>query len=166
VEHLDETRALRRKNAKEPEFTGYVSVCQLINRKKCREFRFKSRFVREKMKSGLFLTFAPFTAQQALKAEKETGDERHRTGIMLQPVPPEYMRRTSVAHIHHRLMGFLRRFGMYAPMDTFPEPCEVLYRMKLDPTLEKATFLMEEWKIQDDALGEVLAYKLKLKHPF
>jgi hypothetical protein len=175
VEHLDQTRAEARKHAIKPERTGYESVCQLVNEEKktltsllfgYREFRFKAKFVKEKMKSGVFITFAPFDSKQAERAENETGDEQHRTGIMLQPVPVEYMKRTSIAHIHRRLFGFLCRFGYYADMDTVPEPCEILWRMHLDPTMRRATFILEEWKIKDDKQGETFAYKLKLKHPY
>jgi hypothetical protein len=166
IVHLADERRRRRQFAKQPKVTGYMSECRLINTKHCREFRFTADFVREKLQTGLILTFAPFSAEQALKAEEETGEERHRTGIMIQPVPPEYMKRTSVAHIRRRFLGLFSRFPYYATLDTVPEPCEVLNRMRMDPSLPSATFFLEEWIIQDDMLGEIKGYKLKLKHPF
>lgn len=145
IEDLDKTRAELRKKAIEPKPTGYSSVCRIRNTRWSRDILFKDDFVSEKMKSMTFMVFHPIGQEKTM---------------MLQPVPPEYINRTSVCHIAARWFARLRRFAFRAPLDRVPEPCEIFRQCGIDPLAYAYTFMLEEWEIMDDAMGKINAYKL------
>lgn len=145
IEDLDKTRAELRKKAIKPKATGYNSICRIRNTRWHRDILFKADFIAEKMKSMTFMVFHPI------------GEEKT---MMIQPVPPEWINRTSVCHVQHRLLGSFHRFPFRAQLDRVPEPCEILRQCGIDPLANGYTFLMEEWEINDDVMGKIPAYKL------
>ena len=145
IEDLDKKHADLRKKAIKPKATGYNSICRIRNTRWRRDILFKADFIAEKMKSMTFMVFHPI------------GEEKT---MMIQPVPPEWINRTSVCHVQQRLFGAWRRFPFYAQLDRVPEPCEILRQCGISPLASGYTFLLEEWKINDDIMGEINAYKL------
>ena len=145
IEDLDKTRAELRKKAIKPQATGYSSICRIRNTRWRRDIIFKADFIAEKLKSMTFMVFHP------------SGEEKT---MMLQPVPPEWINRTSVCHVQHRFLGKHRRFAFKAKLDRVPEPCEILRQCGIDPLAQGYTFMLEEWEIMDDVMGKIPAYKL------
>lgn len=144
IEDLDETNRRLEANRKKEEPTGYKSVCHIRNTRRRREILLKSDFVKEKCKSGVFILFKVVNRKQ----------------IMLQPVPIEFMNRTSIIHIRKRNFSRFRKYGYKARLDRSPEPASVFYETGLDPMLQGYTYELEEYKVQDAAFGEICAYKL------
>lgn len=145
IEDLDQKQAELRKKAIKPKATGYNSICRIRNSRFHRDILFKADFIAEKMKTMTFMVFHPI------------GEEKT---MMIQPVPVEWINRTSVCHVQHRLFGKYRRFGFKADLDRVPEPCEILRQCGIDPLANGYTFLLEEWEINDDVMGKITAYKL------
>ena len=145
IEDLDKTREKLKRNAIKPQRTGYTSTCRIRNGRWHRDILFKEDFVGEKLKTMTFMIFHPIGQEKTM---------------MLQPVPPEWINRTSVCHVRHRLFGHYRRFAFKAELDRVPEPCEILRQCGIDPLASGSTFMLEEWEIMDDAMGKIPAYKL------
>lgn len=145
IEDLDKTREELKKNAIKPQPTGYFSVCRIRNTKRRRDILLPADFVAEKLKSLTVVFFHPIGQEKTM---------------MMQPVPPEWINRTSVCHVQERWFSSLRRFGFSAELDRIPEPCEILHQLGIDPLAKGYTCRLEEWEIMDDKLGKVCAYKL------
>lgn len=145
IEDLDKKHAELRKKAIKPQRTGYSSICRIRNTRWNRDILFKADFISEKMKSMTFMVFHPI------------GEEKT---MMIQPVPPEWINRTSVCHIQQRWFAKYRRFAFRSMLDRVPEPCEILRQCGIDPLAQGYTFLLEEWEIMDDVMGKIPAYKL------
>lgn len=144
IENLDEKYEKLEKDKKPEKETGYRSICYIRNTRKCRQIHLKANFVKEKCKSGAFIIFKVVDKPQ----------------IMLQPVPIEFMNRTSVGHIEKRNFAFFHRYGYKAELDRTPEPATIFYNLGLDPMLKGYVFEMVEYVVQDEAFGEIFAYKL------
>lgn len=145
IEDLDKRNAELRKKAIKPKPTGYNSFCLIRNSRWHRDILFKGDFVAEKMKSMTFMVFHPI------------GEEKT---MMIQPVPPEWINRTSVCHIQERMSSRFRRFPFRSQLDRVPEPCEILRQCGIDPLASGYSFVLEEWEINDDIMGKINAYKL------
>lgn len=145
IEDLDKTRERLRKNAIKPQRTGYTSICRIRNTRWHRDILFKEDFVGVKLKTMTFIIFHPIGQEKTM---------------MLQPVPPEWINRTSVNHVQSRFLGRFRRFQFRAELDRVPEPCEILRQCGIDPLASGYTFMLEEWEIMDDVMGKIPAYKL------
>lgn len=145
IENLDETAKKLEAGRKEAEPTGYTSECLLRNTKRHRDMLLKKAFVQEKLKSGAVFFF------------KVVGKEHE---MMMQPVPVEFMNRTSINHVEKRLFGSLRRYAYRTDMYSTPEPSTVLFNLGLSPVAKYYRFRLEEYKVRDAAFGDMMAYKL------
>lgn len=145
IEDLDKTRREQRKKAIEPKATGYASICRLRNTNRHRDILFTTDFVTRKMQSLTFMVFHPIGQENTM---------------MIQPVPVEWINRTSVCHIQERFLSSFRRYGFYADLDRVPEPCEILRMTGINPLAKGYTYRLEEWSINDDLQGPIFAYKL------
>ncbi|MBM6670044.1 hypothetical protein H6B14_04570 [Phocaeicola coprophilus] len=144
IEHLDETNARLEQGRKPAVATGYKSICCVRNSRRHRDILLRRDFVREKCPSGVFIIF-------------KVVDRRE---VMLQPVPVEFINRTSICHIARRPFPWLRGYAYRAELDRTPEPAMVLLHSGVDPLLPEYTFELEEYRVQDAAFGELTAYKL------
>lgn len=144
IEDLDETNRRLEASRKEPQLTGYESVCYVYNKARRREILLTKDFVRSRCKTGIFFIFKVVDKSE----------------VMLQPAPLEFINRTSICHVEKRPFAFFRRYAYRAVLDRTPEPAMILYHSGVDPQLPGYTFRMVEYKIQDAAFGEVPAYKL------
>lgn len=145
IEDLEKTRAELKKKAIKPQRTGYSSICRIRNTRRHRDILFKDDFIAEKMKTMTFMVFHPIGQEKTM---------------MLQPVPPEYINRTSVYHIEHRWFPKFRRFQFRSQLDRVPEPCEIFRQCGIDPLAHGYSFMLEEWEIMDDVMGKINGYKL------
>lgn len=143
IEDLDRTRRERKKI--EPKQTGYVSICRIRNTRRNRDILFVTDFVAEKMKSLTFMVFHPIGQDKTM---------------MIQPVPAEWINRTSVCHIQERFLSSFRKYGFVSELDRVPEPCEIFHMTGINPLAKGYTYKLEEWRINDDLQGEINAYKL------
>lgn len=148
IENLDEKNRRLEANRKEPKATGYETVCTFRNTRKHRDVLLKTDFVRNKCKSGVFIIFKVVNRKE----------------VMLQPVPVEFMNRTSICHVERRFLSHWRCYGYRARLERAPEPAMVFIHSGIDPLIPEYTFRMVEYSIQDEAFGEVLAYKLEPLH--
>lgn len=145
IEDLDKTRREQRRKAIEPKRTGYESVCRIRNTRRYRDILFTTDFVSKKMQSLTFMVFHPIGQDNTM---------------MIQPVPVEWINRTSVCHIQERFLSAFRRYGFYADLDRVPEPCEILHMTGINPLAKGYTYKLEEWVINDDLQGQIFGYKL------
>lgn len=152
IEYLDETKKKLDANRKEAVATGYVSECLIRNTGRHRDMLLPDAFVREKCKSGALFIF------------KVHGKEHE---IMVQPVPVEFMNRTSINHVVKRSFARIfshRRYSYSVDMHGTPEASTVLYLCGLSPLARSYRFRLVEYTVQDAAFGEVKAYKLMPLH--
>lgn len=152
IEDLDETKRKLEVNRKEAVPTGYVSECYIRNTRRHRDMLLTASFVRDKCKSGALFIF------------KVYGKEHE---VMVQPVPVEFMNRTSINHVEKRsLMRYFshRRYAYRTDMHGTPEVSTVFFNLGLSPMAQSYHFRMEEYTVQDAAFGEVKAYKLVPLH--
>lgn len=145
IENLDETRRKQKEKAIKPKKTGYTGICRIRNTKRHRDILFTTDFVVNKMKSLTFMVFHPIGQDKTM---------------MIQPVPVEWINRTSVCHIQERFLSAFRKYGFQAELDRVPEPCEILRMTGINPLANGYTYKLEEWRINDDLQGEINAYKL------
>lgn len=143
IENLDKSRETRKKI--EPRQTGYASICRIRNTNRHRDILFTTDFVAKKMQSLTFMVFHPIGQDKTM---------------MIQPVPVEWINRTSVCHIQERFLSAFRKYGFRALLDRVPEPCEILRMTGINPLATGYTYRLEEWSINDDLQGEIMAYKL------
>ena len=150
IENLDDTARRLERGRKEAVPTGYTSDCVVRNSRRHRDILLSRRFVEEKCPSGAFIIF-------------KVVDKRE---VMLQPVPIEFINRTSICHAERRAFARLRLYGYRARLDRAPEPAMVLFHSGVDPLLSAYLFRLEEFRVQDAALGELTAYKLVPVHAY
>lgn len=150
IEDLDRRNERLERNRKEPVPTGYTSTCKLRNTRHHKDLLLPASFVRNKIPTGCCIIFRVLGKDE----------------MMLQPVPPKYINRTSICHVHRRTLGMFHRHAFRIPLDAVPEPCAILHGLNLDPLLTSYRFRLTEYSIMDDAEGELMAYKFIPVSPF
>lgn len=150
IEDLDRRNERLERNRKEPVSTGYITTCRLRNTRHHHDLLLPASFVRNKITTGCCIIF------------KVLGKDE----MMLQPVPPKYINRTSICHVHRRFFSMFQRYAFRIPLDAVPEPCAILHGLNLDPLLTSYRFQLAEYRIMDDAEGELMAYKFIPVSPF
>lgn len=133
IENLDETEAEAKKNACEVRETGYKSVCRIYYRESrlnwlrkivnkltswayapgecCMDLQYINRM---ELKRN-FVKIKVVTRCVTLFLGKNKGEN---VGLVMQPVPVEYLNRITVEHIEKKSFGLFRRFPYYMDLNS------------------------------------------------
>ena len=178
IENLDETEAQAKKDASEVKETGYSVNARVYYResrlnwlrriinaltdfayapgqhmmqeKWINRIELKRNFVRNKVLTRCVTIFLG----------KNKGKD---TGLILQPVPMEYLNRMGVEHIEEKKLGWLRTYPFYADLNTY-SAVELLRQAGVNPLASKdVRFRLIEMTGKDKPKDKELTYYYKME---
>lgn len=157
IENRDETNKKLEKKKIEPRKTGFTDKCKVTQRPSRLNPLLKLLHLQPVFHRYIHLT-DDFVQKRCRSHCAIIFKQVNKDEIYFQPVPAKYMKRTNILHVKKKWMGNFRRWAYKAYLDV-PEPSTIFYTLGMHPLTKSATFTLQEWRIMDDAEGELNAFK-------